>query len=167
MCSPVRNIPPQQGASVTGHVPRLIFSLAGGAQGIGAATVSQLFESGAHVFFGDWDEVKGSKLVEQLRASSSSRNGGSVTSLKVNITDYDSLLALFDTAYEKHGSIDMAICCAAVTEKPGYWEPNKLDLQSVREVCDPLPPIPFTYYPILKLIPSRFASLRNQRASQT
>jgi hypothetical protein len=30
----------------------------------------------------------------------------------------------------------MAICCAAVTERPGYWEPNKLNLETVREVSD-------------------------------
>ncbi|EXJ77491.1 hypothetical protein A1O3_09717 [Capronia epimyces CBS 606.96] len=106
--------------------------LAGGAQGIGAATVTQLYQSGAHVFFGDWSEAHGSKLAEQLR-SSSPASGGSVTYLKVNVRDYQSLLSLFDTAYNKHKQIDMAICCAAVSERPGYWEPDKLNLQSVRE----------------------------------
>jgi NAD(P)-dependent dehydrogenase (short-subunit alcohol dehydrogenase family) len=106
----------------------------GGAQGIGASTVTQLYQSGAHVFFGDWDETKGTKLVSELQASQSSSDG-SVTYLKVNIREYQSLLSLFDTAYDKHGRIDMAICCAAVTERPGYWEPEKLDLKSVREVC--------------------------------
>lgn len=103
----------------------------GGAQGIGAATVTQVYQSGAHVFFGDWDDIKGSKLADELRTSSS---GGSVTYMKVNVRDYQSLLSLFDTAYNKHGQIDMAICCAAVTERPGYWEPSNLNLQSVREV---------------------------------
>ncbi|KAK6380779.1 hypothetical protein LTS17_004980 [Exophiala oligosperma] len=109
--------------------------LAGGAQGIGAATVSQLYESGAHVFFGDWDDKRGSKLAQDLTttSSSSSSSSGSVTYLKVNVREYQSLLSLFDTAYDKHGQVDMAICCAAVTERPGYWEPNKLNLESVRE----------------------------------
>ncbi|KIW13257.1 hypothetical protein PV08_08444 [Exophiala spinifera] len=105
--------------------------LAGGAQGIGASTVSQLYGSGAHVFFGDWDDTKGSKLAEDLTSSGDS--SGSVTYLKVNVREYQSLLSLFDAAYNKHGQIDMAICCAAVTERPGYWEPNKLNLESVRE----------------------------------
>ena len=105
----------------------------GGAQGIGAATVSQLYNSGAHVFFGDWDESKGSKLAKELQAAQ--KSDGSITYLKVNVREYQSLLSLFDTAYDKHGQIDMAICCAAVTERPGYWEPEKLTLQSVREVC--------------------------------
>ncbi|OAP60609.1 hypothetical protein AYL99_05611 [Fonsecaea erecta] len=104
--------------------------LAGGAQGIGAATVTQLYQSGAHVFFGDWDDTKGSRLADELRASPSE---GSVTYLKVNVRDYQSILSLFDTAYNQHGQIDIAICCAAVTERPGYWEPENLNLQSVRE----------------------------------
>lgn len=128
--------------------------------------MTQLFESGAHVFFGDWDEVKGLKLVEQLRASSSS-NGGSVANLKVNITDYDSLLSLFDTAYEKHGQINMAICCAAVTERPGYWEPNKLDLQSVREVSfQTLPETP-TSISVPQADTKLHSPLRNLPASPT
>lgn len=149
------------------HWPSSDFSLAGGAQGIGAATVTQLFESGAHVFFGDWDEVKSSKLVEQLQTSSSSSNG-SVTNLKVNITDYQSLLSLFDTAYKKHGQIDMAICCAAVTERPGYWEPNKLNLETVREVSDQVICGDTTFgYARLKLIHNRFCYFRTPPASPT
>ncbi|KIV78856.1 hypothetical protein PV11_06465 [Exophiala sideris] len=106
--------------------------LAGGAQGIGAATVTQLFDSGAHVFFGDWDEKQGSKLAESLQ-SSSSTSQGSVTYMKVNVREYQSQLSLFDAAYNKHGQVDLAISCAAVTERQGYWEPHKLNLQSVRE----------------------------------
>ncbi|OCT52098.1 putative oxidoreductase,short chain dehydrogenase [Cladophialophora carrionii] len=106
--------------------------IAGGAQGIGAATVSQLYTSGAHVFFGDWDEKKGSDLADELRASAST-SAGSVTYLKVNVREYQSLLSLFDAAYNQHGHVDMAICCAAVTERPGYWEPDLLNLESVRE----------------------------------
>jgi NAD(P)-dependent dehydrogenase (short-subunit alcohol dehydrogenase family) len=115
--------------------PPTHISLPGGAQGIGAATVTQLYESGAHVFFGDWDERQGSRLADQLRSSSAS-TGGTVTYVKVNVREYPSLVSLFDAAYDKHGRVDLAICCAAVTERLGYWEPNKLDLKSVREVID-------------------------------
>ncbi|EXJ82000.1 hypothetical protein A1O1_08068 [Capronia coronata CBS 617.96] len=106
--------------------------ITGGAQGIGAATVTELYHSGAHVFFGDWSEAHGSQLAEQLRSSSPSSEG-SVTYLKVNVRDYQSLLSLFDAAYNKYKQIDVAISCAAVAERPGYWEPDKLNLQSVRE----------------------------------
>ncbi|KIW67668.1 hypothetical protein PV04_06900 [Phialophora macrospora] len=106
--------------------------LAGGAQGIGAATVTQLYTSGAHVFFGDWDEKKGSKLADELRGSTPT-SGGSVTYLKVNVREYQSLLSLFDAAYTTHARVDLAICCAAVTERPGYWEPELLNLDTVRE----------------------------------
>jgi NAD(P)-dependent dehydrogenase (short-subunit alcohol dehydrogenase family) len=57
-----------------------------------------------------------------------------VTYLKVNIREYQSLLSLFDAAYNTHGRVDLAICCAAVTERPGYWEPELLNLETVREV---------------------------------
>lgn len=60
-----------------------------------------------------------------------------MTYTKINVRDYQSLLSLFDAAYNKHGQVDIAICCAAVTERPGYWEPGQLDLQSVREVGIP------------------------------
>ncbi|KAK5222094.1 hypothetical protein LTS03_008625 [Exophiala xenobiotica] len=111
-----------------GSVNGKVVVLTGGAQGIGAATVTQLYLSGAHVFFGDWDDKKGPKLAEDLK--STSQSAGSVTYTKVNVRDYQSLLSLFDAAYAKHGQIDMAICCAAVTERTGYWEPDKLNLES-------------------------------------
>ncbi|KAK5455139.1 hypothetical protein LTS15_005859 [Exophiala xenobiotica] len=111
-----------------GSVNGKVVVLAGGAQGIGAATVTQLYQSGAHVFFGDWDDKKGPNLAEDLK--STSQSAGSVTYTKVNVRDYQSLLSLFDAAYTKHGQIDMAICCAAVTERTGYWEPDKLNLES-------------------------------------
>ncbi|KAJ9497876.1 hypothetical protein H2202_006479 [Exophiala xenobiotica] len=111
-----------------GSVNGKVVVLTGGAQGIGAATVTQLYQSGAHVFFGDWDDKKGPKLAEDLK--STSQSAGSVTYTKVNVRDYQSLLSLFDAAYTKHGQIDMAICCAAVTERTGYWEPDKLNLES-------------------------------------
>lgn len=57
-----------------------------------------------------------------------------MTYVKVNVREYQSQLALFDAAYNKHGQVDLAISCAAVTERQGYWEPHKLNLQSVREV---------------------------------
>ena len=104
----------------------------GGAEGMGAATVSQLYQSDAYVYFSDWDESRGSKLAGELQTSQTS--DGSVTYLKFNIREYHSLLSFFDTAYNKHGQIDMAICCAAVTERSKYWGPEKLNLQSLREV---------------------------------
>ncbi|KAK2606678.1 hypothetical protein N8I77_005412 [Diaporthe amygdali] len=108
--------------------------LTGGAQGIGAAAVSLYHSHGAHVYFGDWDDAKG-KIVEQdLR----SRNtGGSVHFQKLDVRDYDSQLALFDTPFKDHGRVDVAVSCAAVKEPAGWFEPEDLDLATVRR--EPLP----------------------------
>ncbi|KAL2007441.1 hypothetical protein VTN00DRAFT_8879 [Thermoascus crustaceus] len=126
--------------------------ITGGAQGIGAATVTQLFHAGAHVFHGDLDVEKGTLLDETLKSSlrpleqtngycsghASGHGHGSVQFLKVDVRDYESQLALFDAALEKHGRVDMAIYCAGVGDRFGWFGPDALDLKSVREIPTPV-----------------------------
>lgn len=104
----------------------------GGAQGIGGATVALLNSLGAHVFFGDWDDSKGRKLEQDLNSGASS--GGSVYFQKLDVRDYNSQLSLFDAAYNKHGKVDIAVSCAAVGEPDGWFEPEDLNLETVRKV---------------------------------
>jgi NAD(P)-dependent dehydrogenase (short-subunit alcohol dehydrogenase family) len=112
--------------------------LTGGAQGVGAATVQMAYDAGAHVFFGDWADNKGRAVEEAVKASKGSSNSpGSVTFQKVDVREYASQLALFDAAFAAHGRVDVAISCAAVAEPPGYFEPENLDLESVRQVSQP------------------------------
>ncbi|KAI7783550.1 hypothetical protein LA080_011679 [Diaporthe eres] len=108
--------------------------LTGGAQGIGAAAVSLYHSQGAHVYFGDWDEAKGKAVVQELQ---SKNTGGSVHFQKLDVRDYDSQLALFDTPFKDHGHVDVAVSCAAVKEQGGWFEPEDLDLASVR--LEPVP----------------------------
>lgn len=54
--------------------------------------------------------------------------------VKVDVRDYESQLALFDTALEKYGGVDMAIYCAGVGDRFGWFGPDAVDLKSVREV---------------------------------
>lgn len=54
---------------------------------------------------------------------------------KLDVRDYDSQLALFDAAYTKHGRVDAALSCAAVGEPGGWFEPEDLNLKTVRKVC--------------------------------
>ncbi|KAK7719427.1 hypothetical protein SLS63_010064 [Diaporthe eres] len=105
--------------------------LTGGAQGIGAAAVSLYHSHGAHVYFGDWDEAKGKAVVQELY---SKNTGGSVHFQKLDVRNYDSQLALFDTPFKDHGRVDVAVSCAAVKEQGGWFEPEDLDLASVRLV---------------------------------
>ncbi|KAH8766150.1 hypothetical protein F5883DRAFT_617559 [Diaporthe sp. PMI_573] len=108
--------------------------LTGGAQGIGAAAVALYHRHGAHVYFGDWDDAKGKAVEQELQSQST---GGSVHFQKLDVRDYDSQLALFDTPFKDHGRVDVAVSCAAVKEPGGWFEPEDLDLATVRR--EPLP----------------------------
>ncbi|KAL1857426.1 hypothetical protein Daus18300_010399 [Diaporthe australafricana] len=108
--------------------------LTGGAQGIGAAAVALYHSQGAHVYFGDWDEEKGKTVEQELQ---SKNTGGSVHFQKLDVRDYDSQLALFDVPFKDHGRVDVAVSCAAVKEPGGWFEPEDLDLASVRR--EPIP----------------------------
>jgi NAD(P)-dependent dehydrogenase (short-subunit alcohol dehydrogenase family) len=85
------------------------------------------------VIYGDWNEDKASELEQQLRSEPGS-NGGSVTSMKVDVRSYQSQLALFDVALHKHGRIDSAIFCAGIVEPSGWFEAENLNLETVRTV---------------------------------
>jgi NAD(P)-dependent dehydrogenase (short-subunit alcohol dehydrogenase family) len=120
-------------------VPQNTFnaSLAGGAQGIGAATVRLLHSLGAHVYFGDWSVENGQKLQESLSSSSSS-SGGTVSFRQVDVRNHDMQLALFDDAYNAHGRVDVAIQCAGIGEPDGWFEPEDLNLETVRKEPKPI-----------------------------
>ncbi|KUI53237.1 Short-chain dehydrogenase reductase 5 [Cytospora mali] len=109
--------------------------LTGGAQGIGAAAVALYHSLGAHVYFGDWDDVKGKKVEQELQSKSTS---GSVHFQKLDVRDYSSQLALFNAAFKEHGQVDTAVSCAAVAEPGGWFEPENLDLESVQREPVPL-----------------------------
>ncbi|KID67818.1 5'-hydroxyaverantin dehydrogenase [Metarhizium brunneum] len=111
--------------------------LAGGAQGIGAATVSTLYRAGGHVVCGDWNEDAARSYNNALIANAGDGTG-SIQFVKVDISKYESQLDLFDAAIKTHGRVDIAICCAAVGEQAGWFEPESLDLESVRTVPTPL-----------------------------
>ncbi|KAH9204798.1 hypothetical protein DL95DRAFT_348940 [Leptodontidium sp. 2 PMI_412] len=92
-----------------------IVVIAGGANGIGAATAARFFHSGAHVFVSDYDDKGGIALKQSLKESATS-NSGSCHFTQVNVTDYQAQVALFDLAYKKHGQVDYAVYCAGVNE---------------------------------------------------
>lgn len=82
-----------------------------------------LSSCGARVVFGDIDSLGGAALASSLTAD--------VHFIPTDVTSYDSLLGLFDRAFELYGRVDVAISNAGVVEGPGWFEPS-LDLNSVR-----------------------------------
>jgi NAD(P)-dependent dehydrogenase (short-subunit alcohol dehydrogenase family) len=81
----------------------------GGCSGIGLATVQRFVEEGARVVIGDIDDERGHVLVEQL--------GGPdlATYVHVDVTSKDEVDALFATAKDSYGSVDIAFNNAGIS----------------------------------------------------
>ncbi|KAH6695352.1 hypothetical protein F5X68DRAFT_243911 [Plectosphaerella plurivora] len=67
--------------------------------------------------------------------TSSSETG---MNLGLDVRDYSAQLELFDTAYQRHGRVDVAVSCAAVTEPNGWFGPEHLDLETVKIEPEPI-----------------------------
>jgi NAD(P)-dependent dehydrogenase (short-subunit alcohol dehydrogenase family) len=81
----------------------------GGCSGIGLATVRRFVEEGARVVIGDIDDERGHAVVGQL--------GGAdyAAYIRVDVTDKEQVDALFHTAKETYGSVDIAFNNAGIS----------------------------------------------------
>jgi NAD(P)-dependent dehydrogenase (short-subunit alcohol dehydrogenase family) len=79
--------------------------ITGGCSGIGLATARRFAEEGAKVVIGDVDDAKGPGIAEEL--------GG--TYVNVDVTDKDQVDALFKTAKDTYGSVDIAFNNAGIS----------------------------------------------------
>jgi NAD(P)-dependent dehydrogenase (short-subunit alcohol dehydrogenase family) len=81
----------------------------GGCSGIGLATVRRFVEEGARVVIGDIDDAAGAALAAEL--------GGPdvVTYVHVDVTSKDEVDALFKTAKDIYGSVDIAFNNASIS----------------------------------------------------
>ena len=81
----------------------------GGCSGIGLATVRRFVEEGARVLIGDIDDAAGQALVDEL--------GGTdvATYVHVDVTSKDEVDALFRTAQDTYGSVDIAFNNAGIS----------------------------------------------------
>lgn len=77
----------------------------GGCSGIGLATVRRFAEEGAKVVIGDLDDANGERIAEEI--------GGAY--VHCDVTDKDQVDALFATAKEKFGSVDVAFNNAGIS----------------------------------------------------
>ncbi|KAI2345708.1 hypothetical protein LOY94_005182 [Ophidiomyces ophidiicola] len=111
-------------------------TIAGGANGIGAATVSVFSHAGAHVFHYDCARKHGIEL-NRLLLSEAGPNSGSSTFIKADVADYEAQLRVFDAALDRYGTVDMTIYCAGIEDSDG-WMAGELNLESVRKIPTPL-----------------------------
>jgi NAD(P)-dependent dehydrogenase (short-subunit alcohol dehydrogenase family) len=94
---------------MAGRIQGKVAVVTGGCSGIGLATVQRFVEEGAKVVIGDIDEQRGHELVGQL--------GGTdlATFVKVDVTDKEQVDALFQTAKDTYGSVDIAFNNAGIS----------------------------------------------------
>ncbi|RDL41768.1 uncharacterized protein BP5553_01747 [Venustampulla echinocandica] len=98
------------------------------ARGIGASTVSLLHSSGAKIIHGDWDAAGGQQLDVALR---SSQGVGETTFVETDVTNYESVLNLFQVAWRMYGRVDIAVSNAGIQEIGNLFDPS-LCLESVK-----------------------------------
>ncbi len=93
---------------MAGRLQGKVAVVTGGCSGIGLATVERFVEEGARVVIGDIDDERGQVLVGQL-------GGGEIaTYVSVDVTDKEQVDALFATAKESYGSVDIAFNNAGI-----------------------------------------------------
>ncbi|HET7195982.1 MAG TPA: 3-oxoacyl-ACP reductase [Nocardioides sp.] len=94
---------------MTGRLQGKVAVVTGGCSGIGLATVRRFVEEGAKVVIGDIDDERGHALVGQLGGT------GLATYVGVDVTSKDQVDALFATAKETYGSVDIAFNNAGIS----------------------------------------------------
>jgi NAD(P)-dependent dehydrogenase (short-subunit alcohol dehydrogenase family) len=80
--------------------------VAGGASGLGAASVRALHAGGASVVIADLNAEKGQALVEEL--------GERARFVEVNVTEAAQVQSAVDAAAEADGGLRISVCCAGI-----------------------------------------------------
>jgi len=94
---------------MAGRIEGKVAVVTGGCSGIGLSTVRRFADEGAKVVIGDIDEQRGSEVVAEL--------GGdrAATYVHVDVTSKDQVDALFQTAKDAYGSVDIAFNNAGIS----------------------------------------------------
>jgi NAD(P)-dependent dehydrogenase (short-subunit alcohol dehydrogenase family) len=90
---------------MAGRVEGRVAVVTGGCSGIGLASVRRLAAEGAHLVVGDVDDVRGPGVAESV--------GG--VYVRTDVTSKTDVDALFATAYERFGSVDIAFNNAGIS----------------------------------------------------
>jgi len=124
---------------VAGRIQDRVAVVTGGCSGIGLATVQRFVAEGAKVVIGDIDDTRGEALVDEL--------GGPdvATYVHVDVTSKDEVDALFRTAKDTYGSVDIAFNNAGIsppeddsildTELDAWRRVQEVNLTSVYLCC--------------------------------
>jgi NAD(P)-dependent dehydrogenase (short-subunit alcohol dehydrogenase family) len=123
---------------MAGRLEGKVAVVTGGCSGIGLATVRRFAEEGAQVVIGDLDDVRGKEVL---------RDEGNIAGIFVHcdVTDKEQVDALFKTAHDTYGSIDIAFNNAGIsppdddsildTELEAWRRVQEVNLTSVYLCC--------------------------------
>ena len=103
---------------MAGRIQDRVAVVTGGCSGIGLATVQRFVAEGAKVVIGDIDDERGKALVDEL--------GGAdvATYVHVDVTSKDEVDALFRTAKDTYGSVDIAFNNAGISPARRRLDPR-------------------------------------------
>ncbi|KAK7206472.1 putative 3-hydroxyacyl-CoA dehydrogenase [Myxozyma melibiosi] len=104
--------------------------LTGGANGIGAQAVKLFLARECKVVFGDVQVAAAESFIQSLIKADPTA-AGRVAFVKTDVSSYDNILELFETARTKFGKVDVAVHMAALTEIGNWFEPDTT-LESVK-----------------------------------
>jgi NAD(P)-dependent dehydrogenase (short-subunit alcohol dehydrogenase family) len=90
---------------MAGRLDGKVAVITGGCSGIGLATVRRFAEEGAKIVIGDLDDARGKEIAEEVRG----------TYVHADVTDKDQVDALFGTAKDGYGSVDVAFNNAGIS----------------------------------------------------
>ena len=120
---------------MAGRLEGRVAVITGGCSGIGLATVRRFLEEGAKVVIGDVDDARGEELATEL----------GVTYVHVDVTSKEQVDALFRTAKDTYGSVDIAFNNAGIsppdddsildTELDAWRRVQEVNLTSVYLCC--------------------------------
>jgi len=94
---------------MAGRLDGKVAVVTGGCSGIGLATVERFVEEGARVVIGDIDDERGHALVSRLGGA------GLATYVHVDVTSPEGVDALFATAKNSYGSVNVAFNNAGIS----------------------------------------------------
>jgi len=94
---------------MAGRIEGKVAVVTGGCSGIGLATVERFVEEGGKVVIGDIDDQRGHELAGRLGGA------GVATYVHVDVTSKDEVDALFATAKDVYGSVDIAFNNAGIS----------------------------------------------------
>ena len=99
---------------MAGRIQDRVAVVTGGCSGIGLATVQRFVEEGAKVVIGDIDDQRGHEVVGQLGGRQGDKQSVA-TYVHVDVTDKEQVDALFRTAKDTYGSVDIAFNNAGIS----------------------------------------------------